>query len=227
MCIWYCIPRFLEILVFYDYLLYFLFSGDMTQQQYQPVQLIPYPPPSSGEPVIFFQPITGKGQNITTPTCHQVTTSQDLTNQPSFTTMLTSFDIASGQDTSPDTPSTSTINQSKSSIFPASKTKLPASGFNPTPIPLTGNERIVIPASTDDQFLPFTKENYGKEKDKWVLKRYICQYCGKRCMKPSDLTRHIKIHTGEYPYECPTCSKRFREKFNLNAHYKKGNCVPN
>ncbi|KAL4221304.1 zinc finger protein [Mactra antiquata] len=202
------------------------FQSDMSQPQFHSVQLIPYPPPASGEPVIFFQPITGKGQNLATPTCHQVTTSQDLTHQ-SFSTMLASFDLASGsQDKPQDTPSTSATIQSKSSLFAAGKSKALPSAFNPTPIPLTGNERIVIPASADDQFLPFTKENYGKEKDKWVLKRYICQYCGKRCMKPSDLTRHIKIHTGEYPYECPTCSKRFRERFNLNAHFKKGTCVP-
>ncbi|KAH3874282.1 hypothetical protein DPMN_037524 [Dreissena polymorpha] len=88
------------------------------------------------------------------------------------------------------------------------------------------NERIVLPTNIEDQSLPFTRENYGKEKDKWILKRHICHYCGKRCLKPSDLTRHVKIHTGEYSYECPVCRAKFREKFGLAAHTRKGNCSP-
>ncbi|XP_052821117.1 uncharacterized protein LOC128246748 isoform X3 [Mya arenaria] len=88
------------------------------------------------------------------------------------------------------------------------------------------NERIVLPSSVEDQCLPFTKDNYGKEKDKWVLKRHICAYCGKRCLKPSDLSRHVKIHTGEYSYECPQCKSKFRERFNLKSHMKKGSCIP-
>lgn len=152
--------------------------------------------------------------------------------------MLTSFDFGSSQSmlTSDVTQDTNTdqSNQSKSSTLlqnipkpcPSTFGQQKNPPFGPTPIPLSGNERIVIPSCADEQYLPFTKENYGKEKDKWVLKRHICQYCGKRCMKPSDLTRHIKIHTGEYPFECPTCKKRFREKFNLNAHFKKGTCTP-
>ena len=86
---------------------------------------------------------------------------------------------------------------------------------------LEPNMKIVPPSNVDDQSLPFTKENYGKDKDKYVLKRYICDWCGKRCLKPSDLTRHIKIHTGEKSFECERCKKRFRERFNLAAHYKK------
>ncbi|XP_053379948.1 protein glass-like [Mercenaria mercenaria] len=205
-------------------------------QQYQPVQLIPYPPTSSREPVIFLQPITDQDQPITTPTDVKLTPTHDLASQASFTTMLTSFDFGTTQnvmtsDTVQDTPAAQN-NQSKCSTFPQNMPKPSSSTFGtpptfgPTPIPLSGNERIVIPSCADEQYLPFTKENYGKEKDKWVLKRHICQYCGKRCMKPSDLTRHIKIHTGEYPFECPSCKKRFREKFNLNAHFKKGSCTP-
>ena len=214
----------------------FFYISEDKPQQYQPVQLIPYPPTSSREPVIFLQAITDQDQPITTPTEVKLTPTHDLSSQASFTTMLTSFDFCTSptvmtSDTVQDIP-ISQNNQPKGGSFTQSMPKpVPSpfgspSSFGPTPIPLSGNERIVIPSCADEQFLPFTKENYGKEKDKWVLKRHICQYCGKRCMKPSDLTRHIRIHTGEYPFECPSCKKRFREKFNLNAHYKKGSCTP-
>lgn len=214
----------------------FIVVADDRPQQYQPVQLIPYPPTSGGEPVIFLQAITDQDPANGSRTEVKLTpTAHDVTNQSSFTRMLTSFDFGTPQaaltsDKIQDTPTTHD-NQSRSGSFMQNSTKqstvfgsTPFSGQ--IPIPLTGSERILIRACSDDQYLPFTKENYGKEKDKWVLKRHICQYCGKRCMKPSDLTRHTKVHTGEYSFECSLCKKRFRERFNLNAHYRKGCCTP-
>lgn len=213
----------------------FISFADDRPQQYQPVRLIPYPPASGGEPVIFLQAITDQDPANATRTEVKVTPTHDVTSQPSFTRMLTSFDFGTPQatltsDKIQDTPSAQD-NQSRSGSFMQTITKQSTTFGSPPfsgtiPIPITGNERIVIRSSSDDQYLAFTKENYGKEKDKWVLKRHICQYCGKRCMKPSDLTRHTKIHTGEYSFECSLCKKRFRERFNLTAHYRKGCCTP-
>uniref|UniRef100_A0A3Q1FY96 Zinc finger protein 236 n=1 Tax=Acanthochromis polyacanthus TaxID=80966 RepID=A0A3Q1FY96_9TELE len=47
-----------------------------------------------------------------------------------------------------------------------------------------------------------------------------CNYCPKSFKKPSDLVRHIRIHTGERPYKCDDCGKSFTVKSTLDCHVK-------
>ncbi|XP_056143099.1 zinc finger protein 236-like [Lampris incognitus] len=47
-----------------------------------------------------------------------------------------------------------------------------------------------------------------------------CNYCPKSFKKPSDLVRHIRIHTGERPYKCDECGKSFTVKSTLDCHVK-------
>ncbi|XP_053570824.1 zinc finger protein 236 isoform X2 [Bombina bombina] len=47
-----------------------------------------------------------------------------------------------------------------------------------------------------------------------------CNYCPKSFKKPSDLIRHIRIHTGEKPYKCDECGKSFTVKSTLDSHVK-------
>lgn len=47
-----------------------------------------------------------------------------------------------------------------------------------------------------------------------------CTYCSKEFKKPSDLVRHIRIHTHEKPYKCNQCFRAFAVKSTLTAHQK-------
>uniref|UniRef100_A0A3B3TGJ5 Zinc finger protein 236 n=1 Tax=Paramormyrops kingsleyae TaxID=1676925 RepID=A0A3B3TGJ5_9TELE len=47
-----------------------------------------------------------------------------------------------------------------------------------------------------------------------------CNFCPKSFRKPSDLVRHIRIHTGERPYKCDACGKSFTVKSTLDCHIK-------
>lgn len=67
----------------------------------------------------------------------------------------------------------------------------------------------------------FNKELYGLYRNQLVLKKFICPHCGRRCLKKSDLTRHIRVHTGEKPYACELCLKRFGEKHNFYNHMRR------
>lgn len=50
--------------------------------------------------------------------------------------------------------------------------------------------------------------------------KYVCQYCGRACAKPSVLKKHIRSHTGERPYPCIPCGFSFKTKSNLYKHRK-------
>uniref|UniRef100_A0A3B4G659 Zinc finger protein 236 n=1 Tax=Pundamilia nyererei TaxID=303518 RepID=A0A3B4G659_9CICH len=47
-----------------------------------------------------------------------------------------------------------------------------------------------------------------------------CPYCSKEFKKPSDLVRHIRIHTHEKPFKCKQCFRAFAVKSTLTAHMK-------
>lgn len=62
---------------------------------------------------------------------------------------------------------------------------------------------------------PLQDEAYAKRK-------YVCDTCQKRFLRPSSLKAHLVVHTGDRPYACPHagCTKRFTSKSNMKRHHQ-------
>jgi len=60
----------------------------------------------------------------------------------------------------------------------------------------------------------------GKFPD-YVNRKIICLFCSRKFWSAEDLRRHVRTHTGETPYACEICQRRFTLKHSMLRHKKK------
>ena len=78
-----------------------------------------------------------------------------------------------------------------------------------------------LKCSYDGCSMQFTKVQSVKKHISAVhkkLKPHICEQCGRSFAERQHLKTHLRVHTGETPFECDKCQKKFKFHATRNSH---------
>lgn len=53
-----------------------------------------------------------------------------------------------------------------------------------------------------------------------MIRKHLCDHCGKKFSGPRELREHYRTHTGERPFKCPVCSRAFAKSNAMNVHLR-------
>ena len=65
-----------------------------------------------------------------------------------------------------------------------------------------------------------------KDKDKSLGRKFACDVCQKMFKHRHHLTEHKRLHSGEKPYQCKNCDKRFSHSGSYSVHIRRCKYTP-
>ncbi|XP_034280215.1 PR domain zinc finger protein 2 isoform X2 [Pantherophis guttatus] len=135
---------------------------------------------------------------------------------------------SSSSSPSPSSSSSSSFSSSSSSASPSS---------SPSPPPLSVVSSILSPGDQLENSAPLVtfKQEEGEAVGQRLRedphpssaaeavqetfsKSFVCNVCQAPFLAIKDLTRHLSVHAGEWPFKCEFCVQLFREKAALSEH---------